>query len=90
MSNQLLVEKSDGYLTNVYADQIVDVVPSVAPDRQPCAIVMRYGDPVLLSEETNVIPIIEWWIENLEKSLTRITPVGAWSVLGAGSSGCAQ
>ena len=72
MSNQLLVEKSDGYLTNVYADQILDVVPSAQPDRQPCAIIMRYRDPVLLSEETNVIPIIEWWIENLEKSRKRL------------------
>ena len=78
MSNQLLVEKSDGYLLNVYADQIVDVVPSAKPDRQPCAIVMRYGDPVLLSEETNVIQIIEWWIENLEQSRKRS---------GAGDSG---
>tara|TARA_A100001015_G_scaffold315417_1_gene427187 strand:+ start:1235 stop:1477 length:243 start_codon:yes stop_codon:yes gene_type:complete len=78
MSNQLLVEKSDGYLINVYADQIVDVVPSAKPDRQPCAIVMRYGKPVLLSEETNVIPIIEWWIENLEQSRKRS---------GAGDSG---
>ena len=78
MSNQLLVEKSDGYLTNVYADQIVDVVPSAKPDRQPSAIIMRYGKPVLLSEETNVIPIIEWWIENLEQSRKRS---------GAGDSG---
>ena len=78
MSNQLLVEKSDGYLTNVYADQIVDVVPSVAPDRKPSAIIMRYGNPVLLSEETNVIQIIEWWIENLEQSRKRS---------GAGDSG---
>jgi hypothetical protein len=90
MSNQLLVEKTDGYLTNVYADQIVDVVPSAEPDRQPCAIVMRYGDPVLLSEETNVIQIIEWWIENLEQSRTRITPMGRVERMGAGSSGCAQ
>ena len=78
MSNQLLIEKTDGYLTNVYADQIVDVVPSAKPDRQPSAIIMRYGDPVLLSEETNVIPIIEWWIENLEQSRKRS---------GAGDSG---
>ena len=78
MSNQLLVEKTDGYLLNVYADQIVDVVPSAKPDRQPCAIVMRYGAPVLLSEETNVIQIIEWWIENLEQSRKRS---------GAGDSG---
>ena len=78
MSNQLLVEKTDGYLTNVYADQIVDVVPSAKPDRQPSAIIMRYGKPVLLSEETNVIPIIEWWIENLEQSRKRS---------GAGDSG---
>ena len=87
MSNQLLVEKSDGYLINVYADQIVDVVPSAKPARQPCAIVMRYGDPVLLSEETNVIQIIEWWIENLEQSRTRITPMGRVERLGAGDSG---
>ena len=87
MSNQLLVEKTDGYLLNVYADQIVDVVPSVAPDRQPCAIIMRYGEPVLLSEETNVIQIIEWWIENLEQSRTRITPMGRVERLGAGDSG---
>ena len=78
MSNQLLVEKTDGYLLNVYADQIVDVVPSAKPDRQPSAIIMRYGKPVLLSEETNVIPIIEWWIENLEQSRKRS---------GAGDSG---
>ena len=78
MSNQLLVEKTDGYLINVYADQIVDVVPSAKPDRQPSAIIMRYGKPVLLSEETNVIPIIEWWIENLEQSRKRS---------GAGDSG---
>ena len=78
MSNQLLVEKSNGYLINVYADQIVDVVPSAKPDRQPSAIIMRYGKPVLLSEETNVIPIIEWWIENLEQSRKRS---------GAGDSG---
>tara|TARA_R100001443_G_scaffold69032_1_gene77653 strand:- start:3520 stop:3789 length:270 start_codon:yes stop_codon:yes gene_type:complete len=89
MSNQLLVEKTDGYLLNVYADQIVDVVPSAEPDRQPCAIVMRYGDPVLLSEETNVIQIIEWWIENLEESRTRDTPMGRVERMGAGSSGCA-
>ena len=87
MSNQLLVEKTDGYLTNVYADQIVDVVPSAEPDRQPCAIIMRYGEPVLLSEETNVIQIIEWWIENLEQSRTRITPMGRVERLGAGDSG---
>jgi hypothetical protein len=87
MSNQLLVEKTDGYLLNVYADQIVDVVPSVAPDRQPCTIIMRYGEPVLLSEETNVIQIIEWWIENLEQSRTRITPMGRVERLGAGDSG---
>ena len=78
MSNQLLVEKTDGCLTNVYADQIVDVVPSAQPDRQPCAIIMRYGSPVLLSEETNVIQIIEWWIENLETSRKR---------MGAGDTG---
>ena len=78
MSNQLLIEKTDGYLTNVYADQIVDVVPSAKPDRQPSAIIMRYGKPVLLSEETNVIQIIEWWIENLETSRKR---------MGAGDTG---
>jgi hypothetical protein len=78
MSNQLLVEKTDGYLLNVYADQIVDVVPSAKPDRKPSAIIMRYGKPVLLSEETNVIQIIEWWIENLEQSRKRS---------GAGDSG---
>jgi hypothetical protein len=80
MSNQLLVEQTDGCLKNVYADQIVDVVPSAEPDRQPCAIIMRYGDPVLLSEETNVIQIIEWWIENLETSRKR---------MGSGDTGCA-
>ncbi len=90
MSNQLLVEQTDGCLKNVYADQIVDVVPSAEPDRQPCAIIMRYGDPVLLSEETNVIQIIEWWIENLEQSRTLITPMGRVERMGAGSSGCAQ
>ena len=79
MSNQLLVEQTDGCLKNVYADQIVDVVPSMDPDRQPCAIIMRYGDPVLLSEETNVIQIIEWWIENLEQSRKR---------MGSGDTGC--
>ena len=79
MSNQLLVEQTDGCLKNVYADQIVDVVPSMEPDRQPCAIIMRYGDPVLLSEETNVIQIIEWWIENLEQSRKR---------MGSGDTGC--
>jgi len=72
MSKQLLVEKTDGHLHNIHADQIVDVVPSAEPDRQPCAIIMRYGDPVLLSEETNVIQIIEWWIENLETSRKRM------------------
>ena len=79
MSNQLLVEQTDGCLKNVYADHIVDVVPSMEPDRQPCAIIMRYGDPVLLSEETNVIQIIEWWIENLEQSRKR---------MGSGDTGC--
>ena len=74
MSNQLLVEKTDGHLHNIHADQIVDVVPSMEPDRQPCAIIMRFGSPVLLSEETNVIQIIEWWIENLETSRKRMGP----------------
>jgi len=49
-------------------------VPSMEPDRQPCAIIMRFGSPVLLSEETNVIQIIEWWIENLETSRKRMGP----------------
>ena len=79
MRNQLLVAPSAGCLTNVYADQIVDVVPSMEPDRQPCAIIMRFGSPVLLSEETNVIQIIEWWIENLEQSRKR---------MGSGDTGC--
>ena len=79
MRNQLLVEKTAGCLKNVYADQIVDVVPSMEPDRQPCAIIMRFGSPVLLSEETNVIQIIEWWIENLEQSRKR---------MGSGDTGC--
>ena len=79
MSNQLLVEQTAGYLKNVYADQIVDVVPSMEPDRQPCAIIMRFGSPVPLSEETNVIQIIEWWIENLEQSRKR---------MGSGDTGC--
>ena len=89
MSKQLLVEKTDGHLHNIHADQIVDVVPSAKPDRQPCVIIMRYGDPVLLSEETNVIQIIEWWIENLEQSQTRITPTGRVGRMGAGDTGCA-
>jgi len=75
MSKQLLVELPSGRQRNIYSNNIVDIVISPDLKRESNKIILRQNisgafynseslEQIELSEDTNVISIIDWWRDN--------------------------
>ena len=75
MSNQLLVELSNGRQRNIYSGNVTDIIISPDLKRESNKIILRQNisgafynseslEQIELSEDTNVTSIIDWWREN--------------------------